>query len=72
MEIKSEISNLASNFLNKNFSIKADYIEIQNTRKDFEGDITIVLFPYLKVINNKDEALRCLFVMLLWYGHRFI
>ena len=54
MEIKSEISNLASNFLNKNFSIKADYIEIQNTKKDFVGDITIVLFPYLKNI-NKDK-----------------
>jgi len=55
MEIKSEISNLASKFLNKNFSIKADYIEIQNTRKDFEGDITIALFPYLKNI-NKDNS----------------
>ncbi len=55
MEIKSEISNLASNFLNKNFSIKTDYIEIQNTKKDFVGDITIVLFPYLKYI-NKDKS----------------
>ena len=55
MEIKSEISSLASNFLSKNFSIKADYIEIQNTRKDFEGDITIVLFPFLKDI-NKDKS----------------
>ena len=55
MEIKSEISNLASTFLNKNFSIKADYIEIQNTKKDFLGDITIVLFPYLKNI-NKDKS----------------
>ena len=50
MEIKSEISNLASNFLNKNFSIKTDNIEIQKTKKDFVGDITIVLFPYLKII----------------------
>ena len=40
MEIKSEISNLASNFLNKNFSIKADVIEIQNTRKEFEWGLT--------------------------------
>ena len=55
MEIKSEISSLASDFLNKNFSIKADYIEIQNTKKDFKGDITIVLFPYLKNI-NKDKS----------------
>ncbi len=52
MEIKSEISNLASNFLNKNFSIKTDYIEIQKTKKDFVGDITIVLFPYLKIIDQ--------------------
>ncbi len=55
MEIKSEISNLASNFLNKNFNIKADFIEIQNTKKDFVGDITIVLFPYLKTI-DKDKS----------------
>ena len=54
MEIKSEISSLASYFLNKNYSVEADYIEIQNTKKDFEGDITIVLFPYLKNI-NKDK-----------------
>jgi len=54
MEIKSEISKLASNFLNKILSIKADLIEIQNTKKEFVGDITIVLFPYLKNI-NKDK-----------------
>ena len=55
MEIKSEISKLASNFLNKILSIKADLIEIQNTKKEFVGDITIVLFPYLKNI-NKDKS----------------
>ena len=55
MEIKSEISSLASYFLNKNHSVEVDYIEIQNTKKDFEGDITIVLFPYLKNI-NKDKS----------------
>ena len=56
MEIKSEISNLASNFLNKNFSIKTDNIEIQNTKKDFVGDITIVLFPYLKIIDQDKSG----------------
>ena len=55
MEIKSEISKLAFNFLNKILSIKADLIEIQNTKKEFVGDITIVLFPYLKNI-NKDKS----------------
>ena len=46
MEIKSEISNLTSNFLNKNYAIKVEKIEIQNTKKDFVGDFTIVLFPF--------------------------
>jgi len=55
MEIKSEISNLATNFLRKNFSVEAKNIEIQTTRKDFEGDITIVLFPFLKDINEDNH-----------------
>jgi len=56
MEIKSEISSLTSNFLNKNYSIKIDKIEIQNTRKDFNGDITIVLFPIFKLINKNQTS----------------
>ena len=56
MEIKSEISSLTSNFLNKNYSIKIDKIEIQNTRKDFQGDITIVLFPIFKLINKNQTS----------------
>ena len=55
MEIKSEISNLTSNFLFKNYDIKVEKIEIQNTKKDFDGDITIVLFPLFKLI-NKDQV----------------
>lgn len=55
MEIKSEISNLTFNFLFKNYDIKVDKIEIQNTKKDFDGDITIVLFPFFKLI-NKDQV----------------
>ena len=55
MEIKSEISKLTSNFLFKNYDIKVEKIEIQNTKKDFDGDITIVLFPFFKLI-NKDQV----------------
>jgi len=55
MEIKSEISNLTFNFLFKNYDIKVDKIEIQNTKKDFDGDITIVLFPFFKLI-KKDQV----------------
>ena len=52
MEIKSEISNLTSNFLLKNYDIKVEKIEIQNTKKDFTGDITVVLFPFFKLIDK--------------------
>ena len=54
MEIKSEISNLTSNFLNKNYAIKVEKIEIQNTKKDFVGDFTIVLFPFFKLISKNQ------------------
>lgn len=55
MEIKSEISNLTFNFLFKNYDIKVEKIEIQNTKKDFDGDITIVLFPFFNLI-KKDQV----------------
>ena len=71
MEIKSEISNLASNFLNKNFSIKTDNIEIQKTKKDFVGDITIVLFPYLKIIDQDKSDFGEEFIKLSRDVHFF-
>ena len=34
------------------FSITIDKIEFQATRKEFEGDITMVIFPLLKRTND--------------------
>lgn len=34
------------------FDVTIDKIEFQTTRKDFEGDITMVIFPLLKVIKG--------------------
>jgi arginyl-tRNA synthetase len=34
------------------FEVTVEKIEFQNTRKDFEGDITMVIFPLLKVIKG--------------------
>lgn len=42
--IKKAISEL--------FEVEIDKIEFQSTRKDFEGDITMVIFPLLKVIKG--------------------
>ena len=36
--------------IDSNFGVKIEKIEFQSTRKDFAGDITVVLFPLLKTI----------------------
>ena len=46
MDIKSDISRLVLVFLEKKYNIKSNEIEIQNTKKEFQGDLTIVLFPF--------------------------
>ena len=41
------------------FDVTIDKIEFQTTRKEFEGDITMVIFPLLKVIQStRGEAER--------------
>src|SRR5690606_21607962 len=40
-----------------NFKQKIDKIELQATRKDFEGDITMVVFPLLKIIKGNPVAI---------------
>lgn len=40
-----------------NFDQKIDKIEFQATRKDFEGDITMVVFPLLKLIKGNPVAI---------------
>ena len=54
MNIKSDISSLVKVFLEKKFNLKTNEIEIQNTKKDFDGDLTIVLFPFYKDL-KKDQ-----------------
>ena len=39
------------------FDVTIDKIEFQSTRKDFEGDITMVIFPLLKVIKSNPFEL---------------
>lgn len=38
-----------------NFNPDANQIQLQNTRKDFEGDITIVVFPFLRFSKKSPE-----------------
>jgi len=43
--------------LQKQFDVTIEKIEFQATRKDFEGDITMVIFPLLKVIKSNPVEL---------------
>ncbi|RZJ33083.1 MAG: arginine--tRNA ligase, partial [Flavobacterium sp.] len=39
------------------FSVSLDKVEFQATRKDFEGDITVVIFPLLKLIKGNPAEI---------------
>ncbi|WP_333695645.1 arginine--tRNA ligase [Flavobacterium sp.] len=39
------------------FGVTAPKLEFQNTRKDFEGDVTLVIFPLLKEIKGNPVAI---------------
>jgi arginyl-tRNA synthetase len=39
------------------FEVAIDKVEFQGTRKEFEGDITMVIFPLLKVVKSNPVEL---------------
>lgn len=39
-----------------NAEVSDDQVQVQNTRKDFEGDVTIVVFPFLRFSKKSPEA----------------
>ena len=52
MDIKKLIEeNIRSYFLS-NYKLKLPNIEIQNTKKDYTGDITVVVFPFLNLLKK--------------------
>ena len=54
------ISQILSPFIKKAiqtlFDVSLDKVEFQSTRKEFEGDITMVIFPLLKAIKSTSGA----------------
>ncbi len=36
-------------------NVEADQVQIQKTKKEFEGDLTVVVFPYLRLSKKKPE-----------------
>ncbi len=54
-ELKSKLEAKAMEALKNLYSLDVDAVELQPTRKDFEGDITIVVFPYLRASRKGPE-----------------
>ena len=57
MSLISILSTKISTAIQTLFDTTIDKIEFQSTRKDFVGDITMVLFPLLKVIKSNPNEL---------------
>ena len=57
INLEGSLSRIVSNFLEIEYKVLIDDFEFQLTRKDFEGDLTLVLFPIVKKINAKPEEL---------------
>ncbi|QSS97517.1 arginine--tRNA ligase [Psychroflexus sp. ALD_RP9] len=57
MNIKKDLSLAVSNYLKENHNVEASQFEFQQTRKEFKGDITLVVFPLLKQIKTNPKQL---------------
>ncbi len=52
MSIQQTLKSAVQKSFESIYKVSIDTVEFQATRKDFEGDITIVVFPFLRVIKG--------------------
>ncbi|MBZ9788119.1 arginine--tRNA ligase [Psychroflexus sp. CAK57W] len=57
MTLETKLSKHITKFLQETHQVDADSFEFQLTRKEFEGDITLVVFPLLKHIKTNPVQL---------------
>ncbi len=57
MEVNSLLSKEIGIALNTLYGVAPERIEFQATRRDFEGDVTVVLFPLLKLIKGNPAEI---------------
>ena len=51
------LTNSISSFLKTTYKVDVKAFEFQTTKKDFDGDITLQVFPLLKLIKTNPEIL---------------
>lgn len=57
MTIQETITNHIKTALNNLYNFQTDQVELQPTRKEFEGDITLVIFPYVKQLRKAPDVI---------------
>ena len=57
MSLESKLASHVKDAVQKHYDVAIETIEFQPTRKDFEGDITLVVFPMLKQVKTNPAQL---------------
>ena len=57
IDYNQHFTDSVSRFLNSEFQVTVSSFEFQQTRKEFEGDITLLVFPLLRYIKSNPEKL---------------
>ncbi|MGB6094622.1 MAG: arginine--tRNA ligase, partial [Moheibacter sp.] len=57
MNLKSKVSEILKNSISDIYGYQAENLEIQNTKKEFEGEYTLVVFPLIRELKKKPETI---------------
>ncbi|MGO2102024.1 MAG: arginine--tRNA ligase [Psychroflexus halocasei] len=57
MDMTQSIENSVKNYLQKKYEVTVENFEFQQTRKEFEGDTTLVVFPLLRYVKTNPVKL---------------
>ena len=57
MNLKSYIKEQSIQAIENLFQQKVEDVEIQITKDEFEGDYTLVVFPFVKLVRQKPEEI---------------
>jgi arginyl-tRNA synthetase len=58
MDIKKELTSAAVEAIKSLYGadVKAETIQLQKTKKEYEGQITLVVFPLLRILRRKPDV----------------
>ena len=57
MDLKKLIEENICKYIFSNYELKVSHVEIQSTRKEYKGDITVVIFPLIKLLKKSPLEL---------------